>query len=82
MKGCHAHGEGAAKLVQLVGARNPAGGTSTAQAPVDRLKHLELHECAVLGPDVIQWLKGLVAEVICTEPPYERSSRSPSYGYI
>lgn len=88
MKGCHAHGEGAAKLVQMVGARNPAGGSSTAQAPVDRLKHLELHECAgqfgqnrdhtfseirpVLGPDVIQWLKGLVAEVVCTEPPYER----------
>jgi hypothetical protein len=46
MKGCHAHGEGAAKLVHMIDARNPAGGSSNAHAPVDRLKHLELHECA------------------------------------
>lgn len=43
MKGCHTHGEGVAKLVSMVGARNPSGPSG---APVDRLKHLELHECA------------------------------------
>jgi len=82
MKGCHAHGEGVAKLVHMIDARNPAGGSSSAQAPVERLKHLELHECAVLGPDVIQWLRSRVADVVCTELQYDRSPRSPSYAYI
>ena len=75
MKGCHAHGDGVSKLVQMVDMRNPTP-TSAAQATgggsVDKLKHLELHECAVLGPDVIQWMKSRVSEVVCVELAYDR----------
>ena len=79
MKGCHAHGEGVSKLVQMVDMRNPTP-TSSAQAAnagaaggsVDKLKHLELHECAALGPDVLQWMKSRVVEVVCVELAYDR----------
>ena len=79
LKGCHAHGDGVSKLVQMVDMRNPTP-TSSAQASnggngggsVEKLKHLELHECAVLGPDVVQWMKSRVLEVVCVELVYDR----------
>jgi len=74
MRNCHTHSEGVAKLVQMVEARNPDGGGSGAAGsggPV-RLKALELYDCATLGQDVVQWLKGRIEEVVCTEPAYER----------
>jgi len=51
---------------------------------VEKLKHLELHECAVLGPDVVQWMKSRVLEVVCVELVYDRRRppRSPSYSYV
>jgi hypothetical protein len=45
----------------------PGGGGS-----VDKLKHLELHECAVLGLDVMEWMKSRVLEVVCVELAYDR----------
>lgn len=82
MKGCHAHGDGVSKLVQMVDVRNPtpassiqttnAGGGIPGGGSVDKLKHLELHECAVLGPDVVQWMKSRVTEVVCVELTYDR----------
>ena len=83
MKGCHAHGDGVSKLVQMVEVRNPTptsfaqatnagGGGTLGGGPVDKLKHLELHECAVLGPDVVQWMKSRVLEVVCVELAYDR----------
>ncbi|OBZ70289.1 hypothetical protein A0H81_09719 [Grifola frondosa] len=76
MHGCHAHGDGVAKLVQMVDVRNPdpaAGGMLFAAGGVTpaRLKHLELYECATLGPDVMKWLKTRIDEVVCTEPSFE-----------
>ncbi|KAI1796059.1 hypothetical protein LXA43DRAFT_1160470 [Ganoderma leucocontextum] len=78
MRGCHAHGDGVAKLVQMVEARNPdtGGGGPAAGAmfggvtPV-RLRHLELYDCTALGPDVTKWLKTRIEEVVCTEPSFE-----------
>jgi len=88
MKGCHAHGDGVSKLVQMVDMRNPTS-TQSANAgngggSVEKLKHLELHECAVLGPDVVQWMKSRVLEVVCVELVYDRRRppRSPSYPYV
>ena len=79
LKGCHAHGEGVSKLVQMVDMRNPTptSATNTGNGGgggglVDKLKHLELHECAVLGPDVVQWMKSRVLEVVCVELTYDR----------
>ena len=82
MKGCHAHGDGVSKLVQMVDVRNPtpassaqitnAGGGIPGGGLVEKLKHLELHECAVLGPDVVQWMKSRVLEVVCVELAYDR----------
>ncbi|CAL1709106.1 unnamed protein product [Somion occarium] len=83
MRACQAHTNGAAKLVRLVDARNPdhTGGSMLAQfgggtAPA-KLRHLEVHDCAVLGEDVIEWLKNRIDEVICTEPMYDSSIYSP-----
>ncbi|KAL0581575.1 hypothetical protein V5O48_000504 [Marasmius crinis-equi] len=84
LKHCHAHSEGVAKLVQVVDARNPNGshtGTGSGAMVVNgvsptKLASLELHECAVLGPDVMDWLKARVDDVMVTEPA-ERSSLSP-----
>lgn len=84
MKGCHAHGDGVSKLVQMVEVRNPTptssthntngggGGIPGGGGSVDKLKHLELHECAMLGPDVVQWMKSRVLEVVCVELAYDR----------
>lgn len=81
MKGCHAHGDGVSKLVQMVDVRNPTsaqitnaggGGGLGGGGSVDSLKYLELHECAVLGPDVVEWMKSRVAEVVCVELAYDR----------
>ncbi|EKM56947.1 uncharacterized protein PHACADRAFT_27714 [Phanerochaete carnosa HHB-10118-sp] len=77
LKACRpSHTDGVAKLVQTVEARNPdpsngavpvtAGGVS----PV-KLRHLELHDCAALGLDVMKWLKSRIPEVRCTDPPYD-----------
>jgi hypothetical protein len=76
MKNCHGHNEGVAKLVQMVEARNPEA--SVAAVTVNgvspkKLKQLELYDCANLGQDVIQWLKARIEDVVCTEPPYDRS---------
>ena len=77
MRGCHAHGDGVAKLVQMVEARNPdAGGGGGGGAVINgvaptRLRHLELYDCTALGPDVTQWLKTRIEEVVCTEPSFE-----------
>ncbi|KAF8628064.1 hypothetical protein AX17_006067 [Amanita inopinata Kibby_2008] len=76
MKNCHSHSEGVVKLVQMVEARNPNGGSSNngggaGTMPV-RLKTLELHDCASLGQDVVKWLKERIGNVVCTEPPFER----------
>ncbi|KAF8219338.1 hypothetical protein L208DRAFT_1418372 [Tricholoma matsutake] len=82
MRNCHTHSEGVAKLVQMVEARNPDGGSSGgaggAGGPV-RLKELELYDCASLGQDVVHWLKGRIEEVVCTEPAYERSPLNHPY---
>lgn len=76
MKNCHSHSEGVSKLVQMVEARNPDASTSAVTvngvAPT-KLKQLELHDCASLGQDVVKWLKARIEEVVCTEPPYDRS---------
>lgn len=92
MKGCHAHGDGVSKLVQMVDMRNPTSSAQTTNGgiggggggPVDKLKHLELHECAALGPDVVQWMKSRISEVVCVELSYDRRRppRSPSYPWV
>ena len=80
MRACHAHGDGVAKLVQMVEARNPdtatAGGAGGGGAVINgvapvRLRHLELYDCTALGPDVTKWLKTRIDEVVCTEPTFE-----------
>ncbi|GJE86635.1 F-box protein [Phanerochaete sordida] len=89
MKACRpSHADGVAKLVQMVEARNPdpASGavpvTAGGVAPV-KLRHLELHDCAALGLDVMKWLKNRVPEVRCTDPPYDPTGlRSPSFQYL
>ncbi|KZT70500.1 hypothetical protein DAEQUDRAFT_667831 [Daedalea quercina L-15889] len=74
LRGCHAHTDGVHKLVQMVEARNPdvhaAGAAGVGLGPA-RLRHLELHDCATLGPDVLKWLKSRIEEVVCTEPAFE-----------
>lgn len=89
MKACRpSHSDGVSKLVQMIEARNPdpasgavpvtAGGVS----PV-KLRHLELHDCAALGLDVMKWLKSRVPEVRCTDPTYDPTGlRSPSFQYL
>ncbi|KAJ3479775.1 hypothetical protein NLI96_g8826 [Meripilus lineatus] len=87
MRGCHAHSDGVAKLVQMVEARNPdtsVGGTvfqANGASPI-KLRCLEVHECGTLGVDVVEWLKVRVEDVVCTEPVCEGSPRSPSYHYL
>jgi len=85
---CHPQGDGVAKLVSLVEARNPDLGDG--HVPVvavgvvpTRLKSLELNDCLTVGVDVLGWLKSRVEDVIVIEPAYERRmmSRSPSYGW-
>jgi len=76
MKNCHVHSEGVAKLVQMVEARNPEASTATVTVngvSPKKLKQLELHDCANLGQDVIEWLKARIDDVEYTEPPYDRS---------
>ena len=72
LRGCHAHTDGVHKLVQMVEARNPDGfGAGPSHYGPSRLRHLELHDCAALGPDVLKWLKSRIEQVVCTEPSYE-----------
>jgi hypothetical protein len=76
MKNCHAHSEGVGKLVQMVEARNPDASVPTVTVngiSPTKLKQLELYDCANLGQDVIKWLKARIEDVVCTEPPYDRS---------
>ncbi|KIL61481.1 hypothetical protein M378DRAFT_13520 [Amanita muscaria Koide BX008] len=40
----------------------------------DRLKTLELYECASLGQDVVRWLRDRIEVVACTDLPYDRAS--------
>lgn len=76
MKACRPnHSEGVTKLVQMIEARNPDAGTApmaVAGVTPERIRHLELHECATLGLDVVRWLQGRIPEVVCTEPTYDR----------
>lgn len=76
MRNCHAHSEGVVKLVQLVEARNPEIGYGTTPqvngVTATRLTKLEMYDCAILGEDVVQWLENRIAEVICTEPDFDR----------
>lgn len=81
LKNCSPHSEGVGKLVQVVDARNPNTGNLGSMvvngvAPT-KLTSLELYDCAVLGPDVLEWLKVRVEEVVVTEPLVERSPMSP-----
>ncbi|KAI0938662.1 hypothetical protein AcW1_001666 [Taiwanofungus camphoratus] len=87
MRGCHVHGDGITKLVQMVEARNPnpvAGGGGFAPGVIApaRLKRLEMYDCAALGPDVMKWLKTRIDDVVCIEPTFEGSPRSPPYTYL
>lgn len=69
LRNCRAHGDGRAKLVQMVEARNPETGDPVSidgVVPV-KLRHLELHDCG-LGQDVIGWLNRRVDSVVCPEP--------------
>lgn len=70
LRGCRAHGDSAAKLVQMVEVRNPdngAGGAGGAggATPV-KLRHLELIDCG-LESDVVRWLDGRIEDVVCME---------------
>jgi len=75
MKSCHSHPDGISKLVQLIEARNPDTGTATMINGVTptKLRHLELHDCASVGQDVLDWLTRRVDKVVCVEAPYARS---------
>ncbi|KAH7882806.1 hypothetical protein F5I97DRAFT_1899617 [Phlebopus sp. FC_14] len=75
MKSCHSHSDGIVKLVQLIEARNPDAGSAAMVNGVTpaKLLYLELHDCASMGQDVLDWLKKRVDEVVCTEPSYVRS---------
>jgi len=78
LKGCigMAHSDGMGKLVSMVESRNPlvsvGGGDGSGGGPVSRLKELEMHECAVVGADVMQWLEGRISKVLVCEPVFER----------
>ena len=75
LRGCRTHPEGVSKLVRMVEARNPGGSappmTALGVTPVP-LRTLELYECASLGPDVVQWLRGRIDDVVCTDPTNDR----------
>ncbi|KAH9943142.1 uncharacterized protein BXZ73DRAFT_97196 [Epithele typhae] len=75
LRGCHAHGDGIAKLVQMVDARNPDGGGPPAFGGVvpTRLRRLELYDCSAVGPDVVEWLRSRIGpdDVVCPEPSSE-----------
>ncbi|KAI0088846.1 hypothetical protein BDY19DRAFT_1089545 [Irpex rosettiformis] len=83
LRNCRAHGDGRAKLVHMVDARNPETGGPVAVGGVTpvKLRHLELHDCG-LGQDVISWLDRRVESVVCMEPFDARSPRSPTFHYI
>ncbi|KAI0341461.1 hypothetical protein BDW22DRAFT_1359033 [Trametopsis cervina] len=84
LRNCRAHGDGVAKLVQMVESRNPDSGTTPITAggvtPV-KLKHLELYDCG-LGQDVVRWMDGRIDSVSCYEPFEDRSPRSPGLHFI
>ncbi|KAI0037223.1 hypothetical protein K488DRAFT_75528 [Vararia minispora EC-137] len=65
LKQCSAHGDGSAKLVQMVEGRNPEGVGSGVPA---RLKCIEMFECSPLGQDVQEWLRSRVEKVGIVEP--------------
>lgn len=75
MRHCHSHNEGVGKLVHMVDVRNP--GPSVSPMSVNgvtpaKLKQLELYDCASLGYDVVEWLRGRVEDVSFTEPTHDR----------
>ncbi|KIP10830.1 hypothetical protein PHLGIDRAFT_84540 [Phlebiopsis gigantea 11061_1 CR5-6] len=89
MKACRpSHSEGVAKLVQMIEARNPDTGAmpmAVAGVTPERMRRLELHDCATLGLDVVRWLQGRIHEVVCTEPTYDSAGlNSPlqTYQYV
>jgi hypothetical protein len=87
LRGCHAHShghghDGVGKLVRMVDARNPEGGSQPHSVP-QRLVRLELEECVPLGGDVLAWLEGRIGKggVVCVEPA-ERSPMVHGHGYV
>lgn len=74
MRSCHAHGEGMARLVQMIEARNPDNGQGQGIGGVTpvRLERLELVECVSFGEDVMRWLEAKIPKVICKDPLHDR----------
>ncbi|PPR03720.1 hypothetical protein CVT24_007368 [Panaeolus cyanescens] len=77
LRSCNVHGDGVAKLVQMVNARNPDGGAGVMGQAIGgvspkRLRKVELHECQSLGEDVMRWLEGRIGEVVCCDPTSDR----------
>ncbi|KAJ7135811.1 hypothetical protein C8R44DRAFT_389014 [Mycena epipterygia] len=86
LRGCHSHAhahDGVGKLVKMVDARNPAGGSASG-GPVKRLARLELDDCVPLGGDVVAWLEGRigVGAVVCVEPAPERAPLMHGHPYV
>ncbi|KAI0064982.1 hypothetical protein BV25DRAFT_1822762 [Artomyces pyxidatus] len=87
LKNCPAHSDGIPKLVQMVDMRNPEGGASAPSSltpggtPV-KLRQLEIIDCTTLGQDVVEWLKTRIEDVVCVDPPFERTPHSPTYAYL
>lgn len=80
LKSCSSHGDGISKLVSMVDARNPsqddnanenggavAGGLWGVGIPA-KLKTLEIYDCALLGDDILRWLRSRIDEVRFSEP--------------
>ncbi|KAH8097078.1 hypothetical protein BXZ70DRAFT_944188 [Cristinia sonorae] len=87
IRGCHSHGDGVSKLVQMIDARNPDASTgnpvvAAAGVVPTRLKRLEVHDCVIPGMDVMVWLQARIDEVVVSEPPSDSIvPRSPPYQY-
>ncbi|KAJ7686212.1 hypothetical protein B0H17DRAFT_985287 [Mycena rosella] len=88
LRACHTHAhahDGVGKLVKMVDARNPAGGSASAgSGGVRRLTRLELDDCVPLGGDVVSWLEGRVGvgAVVCVEPPPDRAPLMHGHPYV
>ncbi|KAJ7190712.1 hypothetical protein GGX14DRAFT_603767, partial [Mycena pura] len=75
LRACHGHAhahDGVGKLVRMVDARNPEGGAPSGGGGVQRLARLEMEDCVPVGGDVVRWLEGRIATVVCVEPSVER----------
>ncbi|KAI0795387.1 hypothetical protein C8Q75DRAFT_745737 [Abortiporus biennis] len=79
LRACHTHNDGVAKLVRMVETRNPDSGLMMMGVahPLQKLKRLDIHDCATLGVDVIAWLKTRIEEVNISEPTFDRRHALP-----